>query len=64
MNIRVVWMRVQHGLVPMPMSVRRRVSHRRIGGRMDVSMMFVVHVGMVMVLRLVTVFVLVALADV
>ncbi len=41
-DVRIMRMGVRHRLVPVPMSVRRRVGYWGVGKRVDVIMMFVV----------------------
>ena len=62
-DVRIVGMCVRHRFVPMPMSVRRRVSHRWVGKNMDVLMMFVMYVPMVVLRRFVLMLVPVPLGE-
>ena len=62
-DVRIVRMCVRHRLVPVPMSVRRRISHRWVGKNMDVLMMFVVYVPMVVLHRFVLMLVLVPFGE-
>lgn len=62
-DVRIVGMRVHHRRVPMVVSVGLRVSHRWVGKRVDVLMMFVVHVRMVVLHRFVPVLMLMPLCE-
>ena len=62
-DVWIMRMGVRYRLVPMPMSVRRRVGHWRVGKRVDVIMMFVVYVAMVVLHRFVLMLVLVPLGE-
>ncbi len=62
-NVRIVSVHVHQRLVPMRVSVWRRVGHEWVGRRMDVLMMFIVHVRVVMLRSFVPMCVLVLLGE-
>jgi len=64
MDVGVVRVRVDHWLVAMPMSVRRRIRHRRVAWFVDVLVMLVVGVRVIVLQQLMPMLVLVALRKV
>jgi hypothetical protein len=60
-NVRVMRVRVQHWFVSMKMGVRCRIRHGRIALSMSVSMVFIMHVTVAVLRRLVAMRVLVPL---
>ena len=62
-DVRIVRMKVHHRSMSMPMSMRRRISHRGVVRRMGVSMMVVVNVCVIMVQRSVLMLMLVPFVE-